>query len=150
MSKKLIAVCEFQNSTKQYEYICEVPEDATLQDLKYKFAVTARLDAEGKLVSVGMEITKSHLELLDIVFIREFKPITDQLYAGTLRRLVHVFGVNDFVEHVRRRKQIDNLKRNLERRLEDLSIFDKIKSLGSTDPTLTSLAEELRKLISED
>lgn len=144
--RKLIAVCEFATSTKQYEYLCEVADDANLDELK--FAVTLNnFQVTDKFFP--QYLNKSTLEKLAVVFVREFKPIVDQMYAGGLKRVVLAFGIREFVEHSQKLQKIEALKTNLERRLNELSVFDKIKSLGSVDPTLTQLADELKKLINE-
>jgi len=138
---KMIAVCEFSSSDKQYEYICEVPDNAILEDLK--FAVTYRSVGE----AVKPTHSKARLQNMDVVFIREIKPIIDQVYAGELVRLVLVFSLNEVIEHAIRKQKISTLKANLERRLAEMSVFEKIKSLGITDEGITQMAEELKKLL---
>ena len=140
--QKLIAICEFHNSEKQYEYLCELPDGAILENYKYAVSLQQAHAEDANILK-----TKRLLGRLQVLFIREFKPISDQHYSGELQRLVFVFGMDDFVQHAIRRQQIATLKANLERRLADLSIFDKIKSLGITDSEITSMAEELKKLL---
>ena len=150
MTQKLIAVCKFSRDAQQeglktgrtYEYLAELPDDANLEELKY--AVTCQRVNDGDInVNHGL----STLPRFNVVYITEFKPVSDQLYAGELERLVLCFGMTEFIEHAIRKQKIRTLKANLERRLEEMSIFDKIKSLGVKDEVTTSMAEELKKLL---
>lgn len=138
---KMIAVCEFASSEKQYEYLCDIPDGVPLEEMRY--AVTYRTTGE----NVKLATTKSRLSNMDVVFVRELRPITDQISAGELIRLVLVFRLNDVIEAALRKQQIATLKANLERRLAEMSIFDKIRSLNITDEVTTKMAEELKKLL---
>lgn len=139
---KMIAVCEFENTEKVYEYLCDIPEGAILEDLKYAVTLSDARAEDAEIIK-----TKRLLTRLKVVFIRKIKPIVDQTYAGELNRVVLVFGMNDFVEHAIRRQKIQVLRTNLERRLAEMSIFDKIKSLGVTDNEILAMASDLKDLM---
>lgn len=126
---QMIAVCEFEakEDTKSYEYLCDIPEGTNLDELKYAVTLRQACAADAALVK-----TKRLLSRLQVVYVREFKSLAQQDYIGDLHRLVLVFGLSDFVEHAVRRQKISTLKANLERRLQDMSIFDKIKSLRAS------------------
>lgn len=148
---KMIAVCEFRgstaNTTKCYEYLCEVPEgDGTWDLADYRFAVTYKYNFYDEPNHLG---TKESLDNLDVVFVRGFKPLKDQRYDGELKRVVLLFTLKDFVAYAFKRKQIYNLREALEKRVAEMNIFDKIKSLGVSDPEITSMAEELKNLMND-
>lgn len=141
MTQKLIAVCEYSGNDKTYEYLCELPDNANFDD--YKYAVTATVSDNW----TGAFNTKSKLNSLSVLYVREIKPITDQNYAGDLQRLVMVFTLKDFLEHARTKEKIRNLRFALEKKVAEMSIFEKIAALGVKDPTITEMADELKKLM---
>lgn len=145
--QKLIAVCEFPNSkgestNRQYEYLVELPDDANREHFKYAVTLDGACEEDATILH-----TKRLIGRLQVVFIREFREITNQLYAGELNRLVLAFGMDEFIEHAVRRQQISTLRANLERRLADLSVFEKIKAFGIKDDEINSMAEQLKKLM---
>lgn len=146
---KMIAVCEFRSSSvntpRTYNYLCEVPDNANLED--YKFAVTCKLNGEEKQLSYRG--TKQTLDCLDVVFIREFLPIESFADTSDLRRLVLVFSMKEFVEFAVRKAKISNLRQELEHRMATMSIFEKVKAFGVSDPTILSMAHELETLMKE-
>jgi len=142
MTQKLIAVCEFGKSENQYEYLCELPDDAILEN--YKYAVTLSDACEE---DAGIAKTKRLITRLQVVFIREFRPLIEQHYYGDLKRLVLAFGMDEFVAHAIQKQKIATLKANLERRLAEMSIFEKIKSLNISDEETLGMATELKRLM---
>lgn len=142
--QKLIAMCEFPSADKQYEYYCELPDDAVLDNCKFAVSLQNAHAEDANILK-----TKRLLPRLQVLFIREFKPLTERQYAGELQRLVLVFSMEEFIQHAMKKQQIAVLKSNLERRIADMSIFEKIKSLGITDPDITEMATQLKNLLTD-
>lgn len=140
--QKLIAACEFEKAEKQYEYLVELPDDAILENYKYGVTLSQACEDDASIAHTKRLITR-----LQVVYIREFRPFTERHYAGELQRLVIAFGMDEFIQHAIQKQKIVVLKANLERRLAEMSIFEKIKSLGVIDPDITTMAEELKKLM---
>lgn len=139
---KMIAICEFEKMEKPYEYLCDIPEGAVLEDLKYAVTLSDACADDASILK-----TKRLLTRLQVVYVRSFKPITEQVYSGELNRVVLVFGMSDFVEHAIRKQQIRTLKANLETRIAEMSVFDKIRSLNITDENILSMAMQLKALL---
>lgn len=149
MTNKIVVV-EFPNSSKRYEYLCdesmEIKSEANLAIFGSTFAITL---AETNEIGID-EITKikAHLNEFKIVKIIEFKPITDQEYAGKLRPIVGTFSIDWFVEQTARKLRLTNLKLRLEEAAKNVSVITQLESLGEKlSPETKALLEEYKKLI---
>lgn len=137
--KELIAVVEFAGCDKQYEYLAHVADNASLEELKFAVTLPNSYGADNP--------NKSMLNSLKIVFIRKFKELSEKSSPAELQRVVLCFSVEEFVAYANKRKKIAALRETLERRVSEMSIFEKIAALGVKDPTITSMAAELKNLM---